>query len=161
MKHFKSVAIVAAFLMLATTANAQSMFFKSSNNTNLIESDKSNEPTILTFYIITDHEFTTEYSEQLYFGTSTSAPCSDLKPFGQALKNTMKFHKANYVTTSSDLVDTFPVPATCVAFDISMNGNNYSTGNIKVLWDESSKSYTAATPNKIEIDVSKGDQPSN
>jgi hypothetical protein len=68
------------------------------------------------------------------------------------------FNNDTVKLTSQQIVAEYGSALTCIktTFYMGKSHNVYTTGNILLLWDENSSTYTAATPNKVAIDFSKG-----
>ncbi|MES2217496.1 MAG: hypothetical protein V4501_03695 [Pseudomonadota bacterium] len=145
MKYIKAIPSIALLIMVSTIANAESI--------TLPPAKKSpNLPIILKIQAISSNTYISSYSDQTYTGTSTKAPCTDLQLF------TNDYHWVGTVNgltqnlSSLDLVQKYGQRITCLEEDIVWDEKIYSTGKIQLLWDENSRTYTAATPNKATID---------
>jgi hypothetical protein len=155
MKHFQAL-IIAASIIATTTASAAAWKGAASPRTNLHDLSS----VIVTVHMFSDHPYSAEYIEADYIGSSASAPCSDLKSVTQPVSPDLygNFNDDTFKLSSQQLVDEYGSALTCIKTTFTMRNshNVYSTGNILLLWDEHSNTYTAATPNKIAIDLSKG-----
>jgi hypothetical protein len=146
---------VATFISVTTAVNAQGLLGNKFTNNNLVNVKFA--PAIFTTIEQTDHDYWAFVTYEYYAGTSVTDPCSDMSHIrsddGWTIIN-------NYTDkiTSCMLTNFFGPAKTCVRIDISLAGTipTFTTGNIQLLWDESSKTYTAATPSKVTIDLSEG-----
>jgi hypothetical protein len=157
MKHFKTLAIVATIFLASTNASAQNKQWGHLKNHALQESDDPSQPALFTIYGYTDHDYTTQFSIQNYAGTSTTEPCSDLKPIGEPIKYGLRVEEIDIEFDNYDIIKNWGPAKTCIKADISVDGIIFSTGNIQLGWDGNGNAYTAATPDKIDMDFSSGD----
>jgi hypothetical protein len=142
-------------IMAATIANAQGILFKQATPNHL-----TTGPIVLTIHAKSEKIYHfTSYSNQFYSGSSQTAPCSDLNLWVQDDNHWTTLRDDTVELFSDDIVYHFGRSATCIKEDIIWRGNSYSTGNIQVLWDESTSSYIAATPDKVIIDFDKSGVP--
>jgi hypothetical protein len=158
MKQLFTLITTATLLIATSTANASIWLASASATPRANLHDLS--PVIVTFHAFSDHAFSAEYIEEDFIGTSASAPCTDLKPIMPALNPDLygNFNDDTLKLTSQQIVAEYGSALTCIktSFYMGKSHNVYTTGNILLLWDENSSTYTAATPNKVSIDFSKG-----
>ena len=111
---------------------------------------------ILALTMIVPTPFKHWFIERDYVGKSQTAPCSDLEMVGQSTFKDELF-SITFPVASEDIVESLGESLTCIKTDFMIveSKNVYSTGNIQLLWDDNSKSYTAATPNKVTMDFRK------
>jgi hypothetical protein len=155
MKYFQTL-VIAASIIATSTASAAVWKGALYPRTNLHDLSS----VIVTVHMFSDHPYSAEYIEADYIGSSASAPCSDLKSVTQGITPDLygNFNDDTFKLTSQQLVEEYGTALTCIKTTFTMRNshNVYTTGNILLLWDENSNTYTAATPNKISIDLSKG-----
>jgi hypothetical protein len=156
MKYSKTLAILATFILVASSANAQNMPW---GHTSIHSLEGSDEPASALFTInsYTDHDYKAQFSIQNFSGTSTSDPCSDLQPFGEPVKYNLLVEEVDIDFDNPDIIRHWGAAKTCIKSEISVNGVVFSTGNIQLAWDENANAYTSATPSSIDMDFSEGD----
>jgi hypothetical protein len=153
MKHLKSLVILIALCTLTTTAFAGNFqMFKASKAHKLTQ-----EPALLTLNLVAEPPFRAEVTTEVFAGTSTTAPCSDLQSVGKSAPDTWTFATATEEFTSSDFLEDFGKSVTCIksAITFTATGNVYSTGNLQLLYDPNTSTFTSVMPDKVTIDVSK------
>jgi hypothetical protein len=158
MKYRKILALLAASIIIANDVNANGQGSHVLNGTTA--TNLNSEPTIFTYIAYTDHYYWCIATDENYAGTSTTAPCSDMTIISGGDGFTLI---TNYTDkfSSEFLVKTIGPGKTCYRSDRTIAGSKHlkvSTGDIQLLWDESSKTYVAATPDKVTLDFSSGDQ---
>lgn len=153
MKHLKSLATLFALCTLTTTAFAgHFQMFQAAKAHKLTQ-----EPTILTLNLVAEPPFRAEVVTEVFAGTSTTAPCSDLQSVGKSAPDTYYFDSQTDELTSSELLEDFGKTVTCIKSNITFTatGNVYSTGNLQLIYDPNTSTFTSVVPDKVTIDISK------
>ncbi|MES2217781.1 MAG: hypothetical protein V4501_05170 [Pseudomonadota bacterium] len=153
MNFRKIFSLVTLLFVISNTANAQD----SVRHINALWGwgSKNKDPIILTYTTVTNQEYWDQITDEAYAGTSTTDPCSDLTLVDTTDCRPL-LSDSNYKLTSAMLLSRFGPAKTCIRFDaiVGTKFYKYTTGNIKLTWDESKNSYTTATPSFVGIDVS-------
>jgi hypothetical protein len=145
-------ALIIASASVATVANAHNLFNRTAKHA---LNHSANASTLFTLHVIAEPEFDSTATAYAFLGTSTVAPCSDLKQIGTD-DFTAHFVSSDESITSEEAVEDFGGAVTCIRSDLKFpSGRTYTTGNIALTWDAESKTYTSAMPSDITIDISK------
>jgi hypothetical protein len=115
------------------------------------------DPTIFTERYVSNPTAVRAFLARDYAGISKDKPCSDLVLRATYdMQNTFSDH--SYADDSKVFLYRAGAQATCYKRTLTMarSGNIYSTGDIKLIWDELSQTYTKAVPDTATVDVSKG-----
>jgi hypothetical protein len=149
------IAFALTCLLATFNATAQPLFFTKNTNAAINTHDLS--APIVTVHVLVYHPYTSEFSEQHFIGTSASAPCSDLKAITQNdMTNITGYVTAsNFKLTSAKIISEFGSALTCIRADVTMANNNhvYTSGNIQLMWNNTSSTYTSAIPSTITMDI--------
>lgn len=107
---------------------------------------------------------TTPYDQEIvldevraYLGMSQSNPCSDLVMVADEKSDgyqTFVEKSGSYAIQGDELNDIGAV-ISCVRFDTIYHGKTYSTGNIRLVYNNSTHKYTGAMPSSGTINYSK------
>jgi hypothetical protein len=157
MKCLKLLAVVSSLIIISAAANAQVLLLDNATHVNF-DSVDTTQPTLITYRIVTDHRYSAIYYVEDFKGISTTEPCSDLTLVKNYYSVRSEVVPMNEAIISYDLLFGYGPAATCIKTEITLNGMVFSTGNIKLIWDEGSKTYTAAEPSSVTVDLSKGDK---
>jgi hypothetical protein len=157
MKYLR-ILTLAASLIILNTANANGSIghiLPDYNLTNL-----NSDPIIFTIISYTNHAYWAFVTDQNFSGSSITEPCSDMTEAygGDGYSIVMNYTDT---ITSQWLINSIGPARTCFRSERTIAGPNnlkVSTGNIKLIWDENSKTYIGATPDKVSLDFRAGDQ---
>jgi hypothetical protein len=149
MKQLKSIATLLALLTLTSAASANSLFLKKNHS-------MKDEPALVTLNVIANPPYTASVSEEVFAGTSTAAPCTDLHSLGKVGPQDIDIVSETDTLSSSDVSYAFGKELSCIKFDFTMNktGHVYSTGNLQLHWNAATSSYDSAMPDTVTLDVS-------
>lgn len=106
----------------------------------------------LTVHTPYDQEIVLE-EVRAYLGLSTTSPCSDMVLVADQKSDDYQtfVEQSGTYAIQADELKGLGVVVSCVRFETVYHGKTYSTGNIRLHYDNNSQSYTGAIPSSGTI----------